>query len=474
MTTKPNKSRELAPLFLYISDHCSQEQEYILTWIISEVLGLEYKILESAKHGYTVIKQKGSNRQINISNKFFQQAHKDWLKIESLSNISPREISISIEDATISTTSLFPVDKTIINLENENQNGKTVNIPFDLFGSIFFLITRYEEIIEKEVDLHERFHSKNSIASKAGLLNKAIGNEYIEILWKSISALWPSLKRKKRAFRILPSHDIDFPSFYLNKTELQVLKKCGGDIVKRKNLQQAIKRYVHWINFKMNKKFEDPFDTCDWLMTQSENNNVKSAFYYIPFKTHHNDPGIPIDHPVVEDQWSRIIARGHEIGCHPGYMTYNSQELLSKSVKIIAKQLDKMGSPSSTCGGRQHVLRWNTSYTPRFLDRAGLEYDSTLGYAESTGFRCGICYEYPMYDLVNRSTLNIRQRPLLIMDVSLFSNRYLGLNLKDAFDNMKSIKSECRKYNGDFTILWHNTELQTEDRKEVYQSILEY
>jgi len=461
------------PLVVHISNHCLKEQEYVISWILNEVFGVDFKIFSSKDHLHTTIKYQDSKDQINISNLFFRSAHGSWLQNESIPNFSSSMVSFNIENEKISLVSLFPIDEQLKSKKQNDETIKSINIPFDLLGTIFFLISRYEEIVEEKFDLHDRFQSTDSLMFKSGVLQKAIGNEYIEVLWKGISKLWPTLKRKKRSFKMLPSHDIDFPSFYWNKSEKQILQKCAGDIFRRNSIKSAFARYSNWIKFKKNKDYFDPYDTCDYLMSQSEKHNIKSAFYYIPIKTHKNDPGMPIDHPVVEDQWSRIISRGHEIGCHAGYMSYNSQEILTKSVDAIITQLDKLKNRVSTLGGRQHVLRWNTSFTPMLLDEAGLNYDSTLGYAETTGFRCGICYEYPMYDLIKRKQLNIRQRPLLVMDVSLLSSRYLGLDKVAAYDKVVKIKRECQKYEGDFTILWHNTELQTDEKRELYQAILQ-
>ena len=103
-----------------------------------------------------------------------------------------------------------------------------------------------------------------------------------------------------------------------------------------------------------------------------------------------------------------------------------------------------------------------------------MNYDSSLGFADHAGFRCGLCYEFPMYDLTNRRPLEIRQRPLVLMECSVIDSRYQGLGTSsEAFDYMLELKNECRKYNGDFTILWHNQRFVSFAERELYKSIIE-
>ncbi len=123
-------------------------------------------------------------------------------------------------------------------------------------------------------------------------------------------------------------------------------------------------------------------------------------------------------------------------------------------------------------GGRQHYLRWNVPVTWRNWNEAGLDYDSTLSYADHAGFRCGICYEFPVYDLEERKQLALLERPLIVMEGSVFGSNYMNLNRQAALDSMILLKQRCRKYNGDFTLLWHNSAFETKDMWEMYEDLL--
>ena len=123
-------------------------------------------------------------------------------------------------------------------------------------------------------------------------------------------------------------------------------------------------------------------------------------------------------------------------------------------------------------GGRQHYLRWQVPTTWRNWAAAGLSYDSTLSYADHAGFRCGICYEFPVYDLKQRKPLPLLERPLVVMEGSVLGEQYMNLEEEAALNCMLRLKDRCRLFNGDFTLLWHNSSFDTPQMWEMYRSIV--
>ena len=154
-------------------------------------------------------------------------------------------------------------------------------------------------------------------------------------------------------------------------------------------------------------------------------------------------------------------------------MTYKSESFFYDSSKLLHNILNEENISQSKIGGRQHYLRWDVSRTPMLWDSAQYDYDSTLSYADKVGFRCGICYEYTMYDLVNRKSLKLKQRPLVVMDVSVVSNEYEGLGYTDeALSRCLYFKNIVKIYSGDFVLLWHNTSFIGEKSKSIYRELI--
>ena len=97
-----------------------------------------------------------------------------------------------------------------------------------------------------------------------------------------------------------------------------------------------------------------------------------------------------------------------------------------------------------------------------------MRYDSTLGYADREGFRCGTCMAYPLYDLQQDRPLNVWERPLIVMDGTL--QAYRGLTLDQALQSMKQLFGRSMAVGGDFVLLWHNGSVYR-FWKEWYQNV---
>ena len=166
--------------------------------------------------------------------------------------------------------------------------------------------------------------------------------------------------------------------------------------------------------------------------------------------------------------------RGHEIGLHLSYNTYRDRKQTCREAKNLRKVMQEVGVSQDILGSRQHFLRWSSPRTARNLEAADIDYDTTLTFADHAGFRCGVCYEYPFYDVVERKMLNLRVRPLVIMEKSVFDKNYMGRSYgTDGLYVFEQLKQNCHQFNGDFTILWHNNQFPNRLAMEFYQTIVQ-
>ena len=84
------------------------------------------------------------------------------------------------------------------------------------------------------------------------------------------------------------------------------------------------------------------------------------------------------------------------------------------------------------------------------------------------GFRCGTCYEFHAFDFLNSKKLNLVERPLVVMEGSVLEKYHPD----EALICIQKIKGYCHKYNGDFTLLWHNSTFLTPEMWNLYNCIL--
>jgi len=449
------------------------ERRYILSVLFTEFLGLDIQI--NVQDRTNTLISLNDNRNLIITDGLFTAPSKDWLKPESLPQ-QPLNIwnlkTVEIQPTTV--TSQIP----IIYGENPNNlnffqiSENQINLGLDIFGSAFFMLTRYEEIVKNNRDNHDRFPATAALAYQENFLHRPIINEYLEILWSCLKYLWSGLERKPRTFQTYLTHDIDNPFQHAFTGIFPLAKRCAGDILKRHQPHQAVQNFSNWLRVKTGNPEVDPCNTFDRIMDISEQHNLRSAFYFITDHTAGKIDGrYNMNHPLIRNLLQKIYQRGHEIGLHPSYNTYQDPQQTKKEFQILQQSCEAEGINQDKWGGRQHYLRWETPTTFQNWNDAGLHYDSTLSYADVAGFRCGICYEYPTFNVMTRQRLKLRERPLTIMERTILDERYMNLTYDLALAPIREYKQACQLFDGDFVILWHNNRLIDSREVNLYQQV---
>ncbi len=350
------------------------------------------------------------------------------------------------------------------------DNGVTV-INYDILGLTYWMLSRQEEVGAKNLDSHGRFPTTESHAYQYDYLERPIIDEWLLILGQIIEKTWKNIELKKHQFSMKVSHDVDRPSFFGFSSFPQLLKKMRWSLL-RKDFLSVIYAPAVWLQTPNTLHLKDPYNTFTWLMDLSEQHNLKSAFYFICGVTDKKyDATYHLSDPAIRNLMKNISDRGHEIGLHPSYSTYQNQDAFLQEAKILKTTCQDLGIAQSKFGGRMHYLRWQPE-TMMLWEKAGMVYDSTLSYVDKPGFRCGTCFDYPAISPITKEMLNFKIRPLIVMEDSVISVSYLGLGTgKKAIDKFNQLKNACRSVNGCFTLLWHNSGL-TYQQKRLYQNIL--
>jgi hypothetical protein len=352
-------------------------------------------------------------------------------------------------------------------------NDRGAIIHYDILGLTYWMLTRLEEVGRTDLDDHQRFPAVSSHAYQHGYLERPIVDEWLLILGQVIKQVWPNLELKKHKFSINVSHDVDSPSQYAFKSWPSICRMMASHLIKRRDVKSFFTAPYVKIFTRNRLHSVDPFNTFDWLMDISEANNIKSAFYFICGRTQpEKDADYEPESPVIRELMRRIHARGHEIGLHPSYGTFQKPELIKKEADRLKRICAKEGIDQETWGGRMHYLRWEQPTTLGAWNESGLNYDSTLGYADRPGFRCGTCHEYTAFEPIGQQLLSLRIRPLVLMECTVIGSAYLDLGTA-AEDKMMLLRERCNKVGGSFNFLWHNSTFPTNNLKLIYERMVE-
>jgi hypothetical protein len=161
--------------------------------------------------------------------------------------------------------------------------------------------------------------------------------------------------------------------------------------------------------------------------------------------------------------------KGQEIGLHGTVRSHHSIEALIK----IKNELISVTGRNQT-GIRQHRLMWKHPDTALIHEKAGIVYDTTLGFAGYEGFRNSYCHPFRLYDFEKERMLSYWEIPLIVMDSTLFY--YRKLDFRDALKTIDQLLNEIAAFNGVFTLLWHNDYFDEVERPGItdfYNDLLE-
>lgn len=184
-----------------------------------------------------------------------------------------------------------------------------------------------------------------------------------------------------------------------------------------------------------------------------------STFFVIPFK---DKPGRSLKGKTprrrraaycasdLADQIRALLDGKHEVGLH-GIDAWADSEMGQAELAEI-----RLITGASHIGVRMHWLYFNEE-SPSVLERAGAEYDTTVGYNETIGFRAGTGQAYrPL------NADRLLELPLLIMDTALFYPAHLGLSAKHASVRINEVVDAVASHGGCVTVNWHDRSISPE------------
>lgn len=302
----------------------------------------------------------------------------------------------------------------------ENQQEKSQNFmrkncfQFDIIETIFFHISRYEEV----------FASKND-QNKAGWLNEKSHFlvrhqiQEIPIVDHLVKAFYETLSsqkiRQKTTYDI--SHDLDI-LFRLRPT-IKVFRAIVGSIITSRGLKKFPNIIHHAWKMKKEGK-NDPYDNFEILLRNEKIWKSKHLFLMVGGKTKY-DNKYSIHHPRIDEIIKLAKERGYEIGLHPSYNAGFQPKMFAEEFKQLSEKLK--------CAiklNRQHWLRFDWNVTPFIWEENNIETDYSMGYTQHLGFRCGTGFAYFMYNFRKEEAFSWKEQPMALMESSAI--HYAGQN----------------------------------------------
>jgi hypothetical protein len=274
------------------------------------------------------------------------------------------------------------------------------------------------------------------------------------------------------------THDVDHPSIRLHKfdhTMFGFLYRCligsvlaffGGRMSRRdviRNLVSAAK--LPLVHLGLVKDFWAQADSYPKL-----EGGLPSTYFVIPFR---NRPGKTEQGQSPYRRRSKYGARdvsafiaeltnlGCEIGLHgiDAWIDSGAGREELEEIRHFTVQQD--------IGVRMHWLYFN-EISPAMLEKAGIAYDSTVGYCNTIGYKAGTTQ---VYKPITADVL--MELPLHVMDTALFFPCYLNLSPQEAQRQLSTMIDNAAEHGGCLTINWHDRSTAAERLwKSTYMHLL--
>lgn len=451
-----------------------RSRESALKWVFDFVFGDDTGQLRFELHDTDQILFRAGDRTLAFASVFpdLTAKREDWPEQ------MPSEPLPRFSEATISGFTLPQPEgevPTLFGRAEVAQAKDSIHMEADLFGGLFFLLSRFEEIVSSERDRHDRFPGKASLAHRAGFLAQPLADVYRRIIRHLIARMWSSwtmAEEKPKPMRV--SCDVDEPFDNSASNLYRLIRSMGADLLHRHSPSLAVRRGMNYaLRGVVGPRF-DPCYTFDWYMDVCEAQNLKATFYFIAGHSAGKIDGTyEIDQPRILSLLRKISDRGHHIGMHGSYNTFRDAHQLTDERAALNKALERVGVSLEVTENRQHYLRWDTSCTPENLVSAGFKSDSTGGFADLPGFRYGTARPFKMWSWHELRPLDLIQKPLIVMEGTLLSDLYMNLDLEKAAQYIESQKTASEQFGGTFSLLWHNSELKTKSMKSLFLNALE-
>lgn len=458
-----------------VGSNISSAEMYVIDQIFNHFWSIRYEVIydQSLNEQYYNISDKYSNSLILLPRIFFTLFERFPFEEITLPNLPLDFLNVSnyISGANVIDDNipvLYGFDKSL----DPIKSG--CDFPIDIFGSLFFLLSRYEELVVAKRDFHGRFSAYNSVAFKANFIHRPLGDEYLEILWAFLINKKCDLERRKSLYNFILTCDVDTPFESYVYSFNVLFKKIYNSIFKEKNFKELVRVAGNFLFSRVKYYKLDVYDKFDYILGFAKKclKNPVVFYFLVDIYDSKYKGNYKIYSSRILSLLKKLSLEGCVIGSHGSYISAFQKDIFGQEVSSLLSVLKRLKLDPELLEVRQHYLRWShvtlnnyPSYI-RFID-------STLGYADYPGFRCGTCKEFYLYSFELKRAINVIERPLIVMENSVISSSYLGIeDVYESFDLIKRLSDSCRKMNGNFVLLWHNSSLSSKFEIDLFEKCI--
>ena len=334
------------------------------------------------------------------------------------------------------------------------------DFPFDIFAAAFYLLSRYEEYLPHDVDIHGRFAHQSSLAWREEFLSQPLVEMWLDDFRKALARKFHGILLKRKSFKCILSYDIDIAYAYRHKNWRSQAAGFARSTIKG-----------DWSAFRerwkvLRGKQMDPYDCYEWLDALHLYCRLKPYYFFlVARRQNHYDRNIPTNVKAYQ-RLIEYYSRMYKIGIHPSWRSNEHVGILKEEIQWLSVLTDSEIELS-----RQHYIKMSFPVTCRRLIEAGICKDFSMGYGTVNGFRASISTAFPWYDLEAEMSTSLVIHPFCFMDANCFYE--LKQTPEQAYAELMEYYLRIKSINGTMISVWHNNILGTMPGMEGWRKMFE-
>lgn len=332
-----------------------------------------------------------------------------------------------------------------------DSDSDIVKLRFDLLANAFYFLS----------SLSERSVASGATRSLYGGsvylvedVPQDIVDRYLEELMRALMVVWERsgwaaptdpIWPGGHEYGVVLSHDIDFIPRGVADTTWQGVKTLARHLINERNPIDAFR--AGWKFAAAVVRGRDVYGCIPTILEEERRRGVRAAFQVAVGHRHPCDVNYHLEDHAVLEYLRTILNQGFEINLHGSYRSTEVIDWYVEEAELLGRLLSK------PLGSRQHFLSFD--YDQLFLaqERAGIQYDMSMGYPDRIGPRVGFSYPYFPYNLSDDRPYDVVEISLFLMDVTLRS--YMGLRGERAWSAIAGELETLRRKRGCVSVVWH-------------------
>lgn len=295
----------------------------------------------------------------------------------------------------------------------------------------------------------------------------ALADEWLDEIVRAANRLgWENEAPEQKSFTVVPTHDVDYMPGTRDRGIPRLIRAIARQLVLRRRPLDGVRLLAHYARVSSRQ----PYLAFESVMRAERARGARSSFQLVAERRSRLDPTYSINRADIESTLRNIASSEWEICLHSSYTASRTPGALMEERAELERVIGK-----AVQGNRQHYLNFHPSWLFDEVERAGLQYDTSIGYNDVSGTRAGTYFPYRPFNLRRSHAYGFWELPFLLMDTTLATT--YRFSPSEALKHTQAILSPVARVGGCVSVIWHLEQLSglvDPGFEQVYYDLLDW